>query len=123
MTQPISRRAFARAALFSAAGAALAASQVSAQTPPAAPPPLPLPQPPLSRPAPSEGDALTQAVPASAGFTLTPAQQEEVAKALKGYPGDFAKARAYHLDSDIAPAVVPLPPLSAPPTSKKGRAR
>lgn len=69
---------------------------------------------------PTEGDALSEAVPTAAGYTPSEAQKREAMAALKGYPGAFAKARAFPLANDVEPAFMPYPP-TAP--AKKGASR
>ena len=59
----------------------------------------------------TEGELLTQLVPAAAGYTLSETQAKEVAAQLQDYPGGFAKARAYALPDDIGPAFAALAPV------------
>ena len=59
----------------------------------------------------TEGELLTQLVPAAAGYTLSGTQTKEVAAQLQDYPGGFAKARAYALPDDISPAFAAAAPL------------
>ncbi len=69
---------------------------------------------------PIEGEALSEAVPTAAGYTPSESQKREAMAALKGYPGAFAKARAFPLANDVEPAFMPYPP-TAP--AKKGASR
>ncbi len=82
--------------------------------------PTPAEAAPAVTPKPSEGDGLTQALPAAAGYALSGSQAKEAALALKGYPGGFAKARAFALANDVEPAFAPYAP-TAP--AKKGASR
>ncbi len=107
---PLTRRDLARLALAGTASALL-------MTPNA---PTPAEAAPANATKPSEGDALTQAVPAAAGYALSESQSKEAAQALKGYPGAFAKARAFPLPNDVEPAFMPYAP-SMP--AKKGASR
>ena len=108
----LTRRELAKCALAGAAGTLLVlAPQARAQVvdpAPDAPPPLPMTNPTDTTPAvptSDEEDALLIAlVPLVAGHALTDAQAREVGLALKGYPGGFAKARAYVLPDDVGPA-------------------
>ncbi len=107
---PLTRRDLARLALAGTASALL-------MTPNA---PTPANAAPAVVPKPNEGDALTQAVPGAAGYTPSASQTREAMAALKGYPGAFAKARAFPLPNDVEPAFVPYAP-TAP--AKKGASR
>ncbi len=102
----LTRRDFARLTVAGAAGTLLPAAAAHAQ---AAPP----------RPeGPTEGETLAQLVAMDVGYPLTDTQAREVASALKGYPGAFAAARAYHIPNDIEPAWTPYAPPVPP---RKGR--
>ena len=120
----LTRRELARQALAGTAGALLASAltlptQAQAQVvdpAPAAPPPLPAPAPtqivpPMNSTPSTEGQLLTQLVPVVAGYALSDTQAKEVTLQLKDYPGGFAKARAYTLPDDIAPAFAADPPF------------
>ena len=106
---PLTRRQVTRLALTSTA-TLLLMKNTAAQAPAAPPAPTSTP----------EGDALLAAVPANAGYALSPTQAAEVRKQLAEYPGGFAKVRAYQLPDDIGPAFAPLAP---PVTVRKGRKR
>jgi len=110
LSLPLTRRDLARLALAGTASALLMTP--NAPTPAEAAPALP--------PKATEGDALTQAVPAAAGYALSESQSKEAALALKGYPGAFAKARAFPLANAVEPAFAPYVPL---PPAKKGASR
>lgn len=107
----LSRRDLARLTVAGAAGAMLAATSAQGQTPDA---PTPL------NTTPDEGAALTEAVRRNVGYPLTETQAKEVEKALKGYPGPFAKARAFEIPDDIGPAWTPDTP-GVPPRKGRGR--
>lgn len=99
----LTRRELAQMAVAGAAGALLPTSARAEEAPPGEP---------------NEGEALTKAVAPNVGYTLTDTQAKEVAAALKGYPGTFAKARAYDIPSDVEPAWTPFTPPVPP---RKGR--
>jgi len=129
MTKLLTRRELAQQALAGTTGVllslALPARAQVVDPLPTTPPPLPnpvqnaLPMPTQSTQAPEttpekptpEGELLTQLVPVVAGYTLSETQTKEVAAQLKGYPGGFAKARAYALSDDIGPAFAAVAPV------------
>lgn len=110
LSLPLTRRQLAQLALAGTASALL-------MTPNA---PTPAEAAPALLPKPTEGEALTQAVPAAAGYALSESQSKEAALALKGYPGSFSKARVFAIANDIEPAFAPYAP-AAP--GKKGASR
>ncbi len=69
---------------------------------------------------PDEGKPLSEAVPGAAGYAPSESQTREAMAALKGYPGAFAKARAFPLPNDVEPAFVPYAPTAR---AKKGASR
>ena len=83
---PYTRRTFARRALSGAAGMLLASGAADSQ----------------DTPAPTEGELLAKAVPVNVRYTLSPAQEKQVASTLRGYPGGFGRARSFALPASHA---------------------
>ncbi len=108
MTISLTRRQLAQAALAGAAATLLPEAAPAQNTEPAMP----------ATTSPGEADALTHAVPFNVGYVLSETQVKEVAGALKDYPGAFAKARAYAIPDDIAPAWA-----GSSPPARPGRGR
>lgn len=106
----VTRRELARLAVTGVSAALLATHAASA-----APPTTAMPDPSTPKP-PNEGDLLIEAVPLNAGYTLTDTQTKNVKSQLDGYPGTFAKARAYAIPDEVGPAFASLPP---PPKNRE----
>lgn len=99
----VTRRELARLAV-TGVSAALLTTHTASAAPPTTAMPDPTPKPP------NEGDLLIQAVPINVGYALTETQTKNVKSQLDGYPGTFAKARAYIIPDDVGPAFATLPP-------------